>query len=129
MATTQQAVYDAVVGDKTHRPAVEMREAADQRLAIARLERIEARAVDDPRDDLGRVPRVSRVGGDEAQEVAGIMGGRFDAMVALRSHYNDRSPQSGYCVRGQSRPKRDFYKESASFRHSIPMTTNQLQRI
>jgi hypothetical protein len=46
---------DAVVGDDADRHAVEVREAGDERRAVACLELVEARAVDDPRDHLADV--------------------------------------------------------------------------
>ncbi len=46
------AEQDAVVGDDPDRLAVEMREAGDQRLAVERLELVEAAAVDEPGDHL-----------------------------------------------------------------------------
>src|SRR5947208_2779771 len=46
---------DAVVGDDAHRHALDPREAAHQRRAVARLELLEFRAVDDAGDDLAHV--------------------------------------------------------------------------
>jgi hypothetical protein len=49
------AEQDAVVGDDADRHAVEAREAGDERRPVARLELVEARAVDDARDHLAHV--------------------------------------------------------------------------
>src|SRR3546814_16733856 len=45
-----------------------MREAADQRLAVQRLELVELAAVDQPRDDLAHVVGPPQVAGAEAVE-------------------------------------------------------------
>ena len=60
---------DAVVGDDPDRIAVQMREARDERCAIARLELVERGRVDDPRDDLAHVVRLARVARDHAVEL------------------------------------------------------------
>ena len=57
------AEQDAVVGEDPDRVAVDVREAADQRRAVERLELVEARAVDEPRDQLVHVVRLAHVGG------------------------------------------------------------------
>ena len=61
---------DAVVGDDAHRHALDVREAADQRGAVARLELVELGAVDDARDDLAHVVGLARVGRDHAVQLA-----------------------------------------------------------
>ena len=48
----------AVVGDDADEQAVQAREAGDERRAVALLELVEARAVDEPRDDLADVVRL-----------------------------------------------------------------------
>ena len=50
----------AVVGDDADEEAVEPGEAGDERRAVALLELVEARAVDEPRDDLADVVRLAR---------------------------------------------------------------------
>src|SRR5207244_12153696 len=57
------AEEDAVVGDDPDRPAVDVGEAGHERLAVARLEIVEARPVDEPGDDLADLDRTARVGG------------------------------------------------------------------
>ena len=52
---------DAVVGDDADRIAVDMREAGDQGLAVARLELVQLAAVDDARDHFADVERTARV--------------------------------------------------------------------
>src|SRR4029453_12299378 len=59
----------AVVRDDPDRIAIYMAEAADQGLAVARLEFLELRTVDDARDDLANVERPARVGRQEAVDV------------------------------------------------------------
>jgi len=61
------AEQDAVVAQDADRPAVEMGVAADERRAIVGLELQEARAIDQPGDDLTHVEGDARVGGDDAQ--------------------------------------------------------------
>jgi hypothetical protein len=50
---------------------MDMGEAADQRGAVARLELVEARAVDDPRDHLADVIGLAQVGGNDARRSPG----------------------------------------------------------
>jgi hypothetical protein len=50
-------------------------EAGDQRGAVARLELVEARAVDDAGDDLAHVVGLARVAGDDAVELSGSYSG------------------------------------------------------
>jgi hypothetical protein len=57
---------DAVVGDDAHRHAVQVREAAHQRGAVAGLELVELAAIDDAGDDLAHVEGLARIGGDHA---------------------------------------------------------------
>jgi hypothetical protein len=59
---------DAVVGDDADRIAVDVREAGDERPAVARLEFLELRAVDDARDDFADVEGLARVGRHAAVE-------------------------------------------------------------
>jgi hypothetical protein len=49
-----------------------MREAGDERGAVERLELLEMRAVDDPRDDLADIEGLALVGGDDAVEFGGV---------------------------------------------------------
>ncbi len=60
---------DAVVGDDAHRIAVDVGKTADQGLAVACLELMQLRAVDDARDDLAHVVGQPRVGGNDAVDV------------------------------------------------------------
>ncbi len=55
------------------RNAVQPREAGDERRAVALLELVEARAVDQPRDDLAHVVRLARVGVDDAVDLARVV--------------------------------------------------------
>src|SRR5581483_8853446 len=68
---------DAVRGEDRDGIALEPGEAADERLAVERLELVEAAAVDDPRDHLPRVELVAEVLGDEAVQVGGVERGRL----------------------------------------------------
>jgi hypothetical protein len=69
------AEQDAVVGDDAHRHAFDVREAGDQRGAVARLELVELAAVDDARDDLAHVEGLARVLGDHAVQLGGSNSG------------------------------------------------------
>ena len=60
---------DAAVGEDPDRVALDAREAADEGVAVERLELVEAAAVDDPRDHLERVELVAEVLGDDPVEV------------------------------------------------------------
>src|SRR5204862_6626265 len=62
---------NAVVGDDPDRVAPDPREAGDERRPVERLELVEARAVDDPRDDLAHVVRLPRALRDDAVELLG----------------------------------------------------------
>ena len=65
----------AVVGDDADRVAVDAREAGDQRRAVARLELVEAAAVDEAGDHLADVVGLARVARDDAVELGGVVGG------------------------------------------------------
>ena len=67
------AEQDAVVGDDSDRHAVEAREPGNQRRAVARLELVEARAVDEAGDDLAHVVGFAGVLRDDAVEFSGIV--------------------------------------------------------
>ncbi len=67
---------DAVVGDDADRVAVDVSEAGNQRGAVARLEFLELRTVDQARDDLADLERVARVVGQDAVDVFDRVGGR-----------------------------------------------------
>ena len=62
---------DAVVGDDADRVAVDVREAADKRLAVARLELLELAAVHDARNDFADVEGPAGVLGNDAVELLG----------------------------------------------------------
>ena len=64
----------AVVGDDPDRHAHHMREAADQRRPEPRLELVEPRAVDQPRDHLADVVGRAQVGRHHAEDLLGIVG-------------------------------------------------------
>ena len=64
---------DAVIGDDADRVAVEPGEAGDQRRAVARLELLQHRAVDDARDHLAHLERLARVGRDQAVQLARVV--------------------------------------------------------
>ena len=64
---------DAVVGDDADRIAVDAREARDERRAVARLELVQRRRVDDARDDLAHVVRLARVVGDDAVDLLRVV--------------------------------------------------------
>ncbi len=52
--------------------AVEVREPADQRLAVERLELVQLPAVDDPADRLAHLVRLARIGRHDVQQRVGI---------------------------------------------------------
>ena len=60
---------DAAVREDPDRVALDPREAADERVAVERLELVETAAVDEPRDHLERVELVAEILGDEAVEL------------------------------------------------------------
>mmetsp|Transcript_15820 Transcript_15820/g.36889 ORF Transcript_15820/g.36889 Transcript_15820/m.36889 type:complete len:228 (-) Transcript_15820:673-1356(-) len=62
---------DSVVGDDAHALAVDLGEAGDHRGAVLRLELVEARPVDDPRDHVANVEGLPRVDGDDPAELLG----------------------------------------------------------
>jgi hypothetical protein len=63
---------DPAVREDPDREALDPREAADERVAVERLELVEAAAVDDPRDHLERVELVAEVLRDEPVEVGRV---------------------------------------------------------
>ena len=63
---------DAVVREDPDGEALDAREAGDERLAVELLELLEARAVDDARDQLARVDLVAEVLGDQPVEVGRV---------------------------------------------------------
>ena len=67
----------AVVREDPDRVALDVRPAADERLAVQRLELVEARAVDDPRDHLARIRLRAVVVGDQAVELGRVDRGRL----------------------------------------------------
>ncbi len=71
------AVQDAVVAQDAHGVAVDVGEAAHQGVAVAALELVELRAVDDARDDLVDVELPLEVSAHDAIELVGRVEGRF----------------------------------------------------
>ena len=67
----------AVVREDPDRDPLDAREARDESLAVQRLELVEARAVDDPRDQLARVGLLAEVLGDEAVQLVRVERGRL----------------------------------------------------
>src|SRR5690606_9879703 len=63
---------DAVVGQNRDGIALYMREAADQRAAVQRLEFVEHRTVDEAGDYLADVERLLGIGGDDAIQLLAI---------------------------------------------------------
>ena len=68
---------DPAVREDPDREALDPREAADERVAVERLELVEAAAVDDARDQLERVELVAEVLRHQAEEVVGVGDGRL----------------------------------------------------
>ena len=63
---------DAVVGDDADQHAGKPREAGDQRRSIARLEFVEGRTVDKPRNEFSRASYCfAQIDGDDALELFG----------------------------------------------------------
>ena len=78
----------AVVGDDADQEAVEPGEAGDERGAVALLELVEARAVDQARDDFADFVRLARVGVDDAVDLRRVVArilGRVDVGGQLAS--------------------------------------------
>ena len=75
----------AVVREDPDRDPLDAREACDERLAVQRLELVEARAVDDPRDQLARVGLLAEVLGDEPVELARVERRRLRCARAPRA--------------------------------------------
>ncbi len=73
------AEQNAIIGDDAHRRAVKLGEAGDERRAVARLEFVETRAVDDAGDDLAHVIGVARVGGNDPVNFLGVVKRRLAA--------------------------------------------------
>src|SRR5512139_528504 len=71
------AEEDAVVRDDPHRVAPDPREATDQRVAVQRLDLVDAGPVDDARDDLAHVVRGPGVGRHHVVEALGV----FDRLL------------------------------------------------
>ena len=63
----------AVVRDDADQKSVESREAGHERRAVARLELVEPRTVDDARDDLAHVVGPADVGVDDAVKILGCV--------------------------------------------------------
>src|SRR5207245_2077266 len=68
------AEQDAVVGDDAYRHAEQARKPGDERRPVARLELVEARAVDNTRDDLAHVVGLTRVLRDDTVDFLGVVG-------------------------------------------------------
>ncbi len=68
---------DAVVREDPDRVALDVRPAADERLAVERLELVEPRAVDDARDHLARIDLRAVVVGDQPVEIRRVDRGRL----------------------------------------------------
>jgi hypothetical protein len=62
---------DAVVGDDADGVAVQPGEAADQRVAVERLELVEGRVVDEAGDHLADVEGLAAIRGNDAVQVLG----------------------------------------------------------
>ena len=101
------------------RIALDPREAADERLAVERLELVEARAVHDPGDQLARVDLLAEVGRDQAVELGrvggGLLGGRQSQGGSCRrraevaddlAHERERVLVRGRVVVGDAREAR-----------------------
>ena len=81
---------DAVVREDPDRVALDVRPAADERLAVQRLELVEAAAVDDPRDHLPRVHVRAVVVRDQAVELVRVE----DRWLRCRAHPRQRGTPS-----------------------------------
>ena len=65
----------AVVGDDADEQPVQAGEPRDERGAVPLLELVEARSVDEAREDLADLVGMSRVGVDDAVDLAGVVAG------------------------------------------------------
>ena len=86
----RRAEQDPVVGDDPDRIALDVGEARDERLAVARLEVVEAAAVDESGDDLADLDRAAGIGRDGAVEP-----GRIDRRRFRRRPIPRRRPAGG----------------------------------
>ena len=104
------AEQDAVVGEDRDRHAPDVREAADQRGAVERLELVELAAVDDAGDDLVHVIGRADVLGDDAVQ--------FFRVEVRRARFAQRldPPRLGFA--GGERARRCRGRWSAHARHS-----------
>ena len=64
---------NAVVGDEANQKPVQTRKSCDERCAVPLLELVEARAIDDSRDDFPYVVRLSEVGVDDAVNLGRVV--------------------------------------------------------
>ena len=63
----------AVVAEDADRVAVDRGPTADHRRAVAWLELLEARAVDDAADDVAHVDGLAQVAADEPEQLLGVV--------------------------------------------------------
>ena len=68
---------DAVVGDDADQEPVQAGEAGDERGPVALLELVEARAVDQPGDELANIVRLPHVGAHDAVDLRRVVSGLF----------------------------------------------------
>ena len=90
------AEQHAVVGQDADRVAVEMREAGDERLAVAGLELVEFGAVDKSGDDLVDVVALAQVGADRAVDAVWIVGCRLLVVRVWRGDSGGRTGNRGH---------------------------------
>jgi hypothetical protein len=75
----------AVVGDDADGVAVHVAKPQTSVVAVARLELVEPRAVDDARDHLADVEGLARIGGDDAVQLLGIVERLFGRRQSISS--------------------------------------------
>ncbi|MPN46416.1 hypothetical protein SDC9_194002 [bioreactor metagenome] len=80
------AEQDAVVGNNPHRHAVELGKTTHQRGAVARLELVEARAIDDTGNDFAHIEGLAGVAGNDAVDLFRVVQRR----LALTQRQIDR---------------------------------------
>ena len=95
---------DAVVGDDADRIAPDVREAADDRRPVARLELVKIRTIDDARNDFAHVERLLAVGRNHAVQLVGRIERRArfdeaDRRLLLPVEIADDAPGDGQRVR------------------------------
>ncbi|MNC85897.1 hypothetical protein D3C83_15160 [compost metagenome] len=92
----------AVVGDNSDRKTVDVRKAAHQCCAIARLEFIELARIDEPRNDLADIERSTRIFWNDAVE--------FALIVSRRARVKALNRDPRHAIEVRHRPPRELQR-------------------